>query len=316
MLALLILSNQVNSFAEIDSGSRIIDRLEKMERDLVSLQRQFYRDKPSDRSSPIVRSGGNIAEIDARIANIEEKMRLLNGNIEHLQYESKKQQQLISELLERQITKPTEDAKPKLKEEVPSKNNKKPEPKNLQVPTKNPVIKDEPKALGKVNIYKANDAKNIDTEEEEGKPEIAEIDNNEDEVKKTFNENDAQSLFDKSFTYLRSSKLENAERGFTKFITTHKDHPLIGNAYYWLGETYFIRKDYKQAGANFVKSYKESPTGAKSYEALIKLATSFSHLDKKKEACSVISKLNSLESKLSNNLKQRIKEEASRIGCK
>ena len=89
MLALLIVINQASSFAEIDSGSRIIDRLERMERDLVSLQRQFYREKPSDGSSPVVRSGGNVAEIDARVGNIEEKMRVLNGNIEQLQYESK-----------------------------------------------------------------------------------------------------------------------------------------------------------------------------------------------------------------------------------
>jgi tol-pal system protein YbgF len=315
MLALLMVINQVSSFAEIDSGSRIIDRLERMERDLVSLQRQFYREKPSDGSSPVVRSGGNVAEIDARVGNIEEKMRVLNGNIEQLQYESKKQQQLLSEILEKQNARQIEELKPKAKEEPVVK---KPEVKKAKPAPKEPVIKDEPKILGKVAIKNINDDNNaiIEKDPEEQKPEIVEVDKDGgDKLKEGNKEDNAQELFDKSFTYLRSSNLENAERGFTKFIAQYKDHALVGNAYYWLGETFFIRKDYKQAGANFVKSYKESPNGAKAYEALIKLATSFSHLDKKKEACSVINKLNSFESKLSNNLKQRIKEEASRIGC-
>ena len=91
-------------------------------------------------------------------------------------------------------------------------------------------------------------------------------------------------------------------------------HPVSLRWRRWL--RVFVRKNYKQAGANFIKSYKESPNGNKAYESLLKLATSFSHLDKKKEACSVINKLDGFNSKLANNLKQRVREESSRIGCK
>jgi TolA-binding protein len=246
--------NSVNSaFAEIDIGSRvngskIIERLERMERDLVSLQRQFYRDRPSDSEGSNVKSGSNIAEIDARIDHLEEKLRVINGSIEKLQYETNKQNHLLSEIIEKQNTKQISELASKVPEQPVDKKNKINDTKKIKVPKKDPIVKDESKALGKIKIQNINEAKNVELEDDENhviKEKIVVSDNidikdNEDSLKKAA----AQDLYDKSFNYLRSSKLENAERGFTTFVSKYKDHPLIGNAYYWLGETYFIRKDY------------------------------------------------------------------------
>ena len=302
----LIICNISYGFSDGASGSRIIDRLDRMERDFIALQRQFYRGKAPETGEIVGDRGMNVANVEAKISSLEEKIRQLNGHIEQLQHELNKLQQAAKNNII--------DNHPVAQPE----NVKKSEPKKLENNNK-AAVKTSPTVPPKVEII--NEPKVIETiketkkenEEENSDNPTLEEELEEQGIKET---DSAKSLYDKSFAYLRASKFDNAEKGFSDFITKYKGHELVGNAYYWLGETFFVRKNYKQAGANFIKSYKESPNGNKAYESLLKLATSFSHLDKKKEACSVINKLDGFNSKLANNLKQRVREESSRIGCK
>ena len=36
----------------------------------------------------------------------------------------------------------------------------------------------------------------------------------------------------------------DAEKSFKAFIGEHPNDPLTSNAYYWLGETFYVRKNY------------------------------------------------------------------------
>lgn len=67
---------------------------------------------------------------------------------------------------------------------------------------------------------------------------------------------------------------------------------MISNAYFWYGECFFKQKDYNTAAVNYLKGYKESPKGAKSSDALLKLALSLGELKKTTEACNILDKLN------------------------
>ncbi len=123
------------------------------------------------------------------------------------------------------------------------------------------------------------------------------------------------SQYDNAFRYLRMTKYEDAEREFREFIGGNDGNELLGNAYYWLGETYYIREKYEQAAVNFLKGYKDFPDGNKVANSLAKLAMSLGKLGKKKEACTTFSKFLSEYPDSEENLKNKVESQKNYLEC-
>jgi tol-pal system protein YbgF len=49
---------------------------------------------------------------------------------------------------------------------------------------------------------------------------------------------------------------------FLDFIAKYPNHPLAGNAQYWIGEAYWAQKDYRQALVEFEKVFAHGPQKA------------------------------------------------------
>jgi len=58
---------------------------------------------------------------------------------------------------------------------------------------------------------------------------------------------------------------------FLDFIAKHPRHPLVANAQYWIGEAYYVQRDYRQAEAEFQKVQVIAPGSAKAADALLKI---------------------------------------------
>ena len=90
-----------------------------------------------------------------------------------------------------------------------------------------------------------------------------------------------------SFAYdmlVRENFLE-AEKSFKAFIGEHPNDPLASNAYYWLGETYYVQKKFQLAAISFARGYQNFPKGNKALDQLFKLALTFINLGKNEDAC-------------------------------
>ena len=74
-------------------------------------------------------------------------------------------------------------------------------------------------------------------------------------------------------------------------IKEYPDNKLSSNAYYWLGETFYVRKNYQLAAYNFAAGYKKFPEGSKAADQLLKLGISLFSLEKLTEACATFKKL-------------------------
>ena len=107
-----------------------------------------------------------------------------------------------------------------------------------------------------------------------------------------------------------------AEVAFIKFIEDFSEHSLTSNAYYWLGETFYVRKNYIQAAQNFAAGYKKFPKGSKASAQLLKLGISLYALNKNKEACSTFAKLNKEFTKLSLSISSRANTYKEKLDCK
>ena len=90
-----------------------------------------------------------------------------------------------------------------------------------------------------------------------------------------------------AFKQLQDGDYAGAERGFKAFVQSNPKHPLAGNAQYWLGETYYARRDYQNAMVAFAEGYKVYKTSPKGPDNLLKLGITLAVLDKKPEACAV-----------------------------
>src|SRR5262249_54094221 len=82
-----------------------------------------------------------------------------------------------------------------------------------------------------------------------------------------------------------------AEAALRAFVAQHPNDPLAGNAQYWLGETYYVRKDYRQAAVAFAEGYQKYPTNSKAPDNLLKLGLALAQIGEKADACEALSQL-------------------------
>jgi tol-pal system protein YbgF len=101
----------------------------------------------------------------------------------------------------------------------------------------------------------------------------------------------------------------------SKFVTDHPNHELTGNAYYWLGETYFINSEHDKAAVQYLKGYQANIRGSRAADNLLKLGKSMRKMDKIKEACTTLVKLNKEFPNASNSIKKSTDEEIKALNC-
>ena len=127
---------------------------------------------------------------------------------------------------------------------------------------------------------------------------------------------EVQSEYDTALSYLKDGKFDEAEQKFANFIQTQPKHKLRENALFWYAESFYRRNNFNQSAINYLKSYKEYPKGSKAADALLKLSLSLGSLNKSKEACSVLDKLDSeFPNRPANSLKRSV-EAKNKFSCK
>jgi tol-pal system protein YbgF len=98
------------------------------------------------------------------------------------------------------------------------------------------------------------------------------------------------------------------------FVDRHRDHPLASDAQYWLGETYYVQGDYKQAAQSFLKGYRDYPDGRKAPDTLFKLALSLQQLEQTSQACSTFAEV-AKKYPTAANVRNEALKEMQRAGC-
>jgi tol-pal system protein YbgF len=114
---------------------------------------------------------------------------------------------------------------------------------------------------------------------------------------------------------LRGQDYAGAEAALRSFIGRHPQHSLAGNAQYWLGETYYVRKDYRQAAVAFAEGYQNYPNSAKAPDNLLKLGLALAQIGEKADACEAFSQLGRQFPTAPQSLKDRAQRERQRLAC-
>lgn len=124
-----------------------------------------------------------------------------------------------------------------------------------------------------------------------------------------------QEQFDYAFGLLKNSDNAGAAKAFQAFVAQHPQDPLAGNAMYWLAQISYAQGQYDQAAVTFLDAYRKYPKSAKAGESLLKVGLSMSNLGKKKEACAALSRFSSEFPDAADNLRRLAASEKQKQGC-
>jgi tol-pal system protein YbgF len=80
-----------------------------------------------------------------------------------------------------------------------------------------------------------------------------------------------QAVYSQAFDALKAGSYSVAITGFKDFLGTYPTSPLAENAQYWLGETYYVNRDYEAAAGAFRTVMRKWPDSRKAPDALLKL---------------------------------------------
>jgi tol-pal system protein YbgF len=119
-----------------------------------------------------------------------------------------------------------------------------------------------------------------------------------------------------AFGLLRQNKYDDAEKALRVFIDQNPEHQLTGNANYWLGETYYVRGDYKKAAITFAQGVKTYPQSGKAPDNMLKLGMALAALGQPKDACLAFAEVGKRYPQASDALKERVTKEQQRNSCK
>ncbi len=87
---------------------------------------------------------------------------------------------------------------------------------------------------------------------------------------------------------LGAGRYQEAEGAFRDIVKHYPRHDLADNAQYWIGETYYARKDYGAAVREFEAVVTRWPSGNKAPDAMLKLGFSLGQLGEADKARSVL----------------------------
>lgn len=115
---------------------------------------------------------------------------------------------------------------------------------------------------------------------------------------------------------LADQNIEKAEAALRAFLDRHPKHRLASNAFYWLGETFYVREKFQRAVHIFAEGYQKFPKSGKAADNLLKLGMALGQLKQNKKACTAYASLLSYFPKANRTLKNRVGREQRRLKCR
>lgn len=88
-----------------------------------------------------------------------------------------------------------------------------------------------------------------------------------------------QDEYDIAFAHLRAGRFLVSARAFEDFVQKYPNNELTDNAYYWLGESYYVKRQYPQALSAFQALTNEFPSSDKAPDSWLKIGYSYFEMD-------------------------------------
>ncbi|HZD25371.1 MAG TPA: tol-pal system protein YbgF [Alphaproteobacteria bacterium] len=307
-LAVILLALAPAPLARAQSGESqaLIQRLDRLERDMKTLERSVYRGEkpPQPPAGDTVSSEAGtsrLADTEVRMSRLESEMRDMTGRIEELGFRvnqlGSRLDKLVADVDLR--LRELEQGKGTAANGAPSgqSEGQSAEGQSTEGQSAGGQPAGQQQALG---------------EEEEGSAAAGGAAKPGQQI---LPQGSAMDQYVYARSLLRKLDFDGAQQAFQEFLQKHPDDKLAGNAFYWLGETHFARAQYQEAAKTFVQGYKRFPEGAKAPDTLLKLAITLRKMEQPKEACATLAELKKRFPQVSRPIGQRLQQESKELSC-
>lgn len=126
---------------------------------------------------------------------------------------------------------------------------------------------------------------------------------------------DEEASYRRAYEMLGLADYAGAEVAFREFIRNYPNSTLTDNAYYWLGESHYVREQYEQAAAEFARGFRSAPDKQKAPDILLKLGLSLIALGENDDACQAFQRLELDFPDASKRTRDRAVLGRERAGC-
>ncbi|MBF0335347.1 MAG: tol-pal system protein YbgF [Alphaproteobacteria bacterium] len=290
----------------------LMDQIQRMERDLSTLQRQVYRGGGGgDSSSAGVALPDDAAgRLEVRLDQFESTMRNLTGQVEEARFQAQQNAQKLERLqgdLEFRLNALEGRGGPTAMPAPPPP----PQPQQQQhSATHHPAEPGAESVGAPPQMLKPPSGSPLPAAGTASAPPAATPAPATPAAGAT-----PEAQYEQAFKLLAVPDYPGAEQSFRAFIKANPGHALAGNAQYWLAETHYVRGDFQQAAVNFLEGYQKYPKATKAPDSLLKLAKSLGSLGQKKEGCAALAKMNSEFPNANETLKRYGAAEKKVLGC-
>lgn len=114
---------------------------------------------------------------------------------------------------------------------------------------------------------------------------------------------------------LRAGDFTGAQWAFKQYIDVSPNAPDVGDAYFWLGETYFVKSGYEKAAESYIASMRADPEGALAPSAMIGLAGALRGMGNTDGACQTLGSFPIQFPDAPPDMRQKADRERQRSGC-
>ena len=263
--------------------TQVMERMDRIEHDLQIMQRQLARGESAPAATGDAGAAiSNPAQLEVRLSGIEEQMRSLRGKMEENENGVRKMNEALDKFqkdTEFRFNELSAGNKLVAADAAAAKPGAAPAPSGTAAGASKPAV-----ATADAEPAQSNFAS-------------------------------PREHYNYAFRLLNQTQYEASAASFEAFTKKYPKDPLIGNAYYWEGETYYIRRDYVNASDNFRKGFESMPEGPKAADNLLKLAMSLDAMKHDKEACLVLQQISTKFKKSAASVADKAEQEQKRIGC-
>jgi tol-pal system protein YbgF len=310
-LAALVAWFAVPARAQNSDFRELINRIERLQGELSTLQQTVYKGRPPPPAvsgGPARGAGGGFdprlaARIDVRLSQLETELRRLTGKAEELEYAAGLLNTRLGKLIaDVDIRLTTLERRQGL---AAAGSGAMPAPPPASSPASPPSPAASPNAPpGNLGSISARDlAAGRAAARAAPRPILP--------------DGTPKEQYDYATSLLLADQnIEKAEQALRAFLDLHPKHRLASNAFYWLGETFYVRRNFQQAVQIFAEGYQKFPKSGKAADNLLKLGMSLGQLKQNKKACTAYASLLDYFPKAGRTLKNRVGREQRRLKCR
>ena len=298
------------SFAQQDKMNELLDKLEKIQKDIQTLEKAVYTKNVNLPSDNILLNEALTKQL-SKISELEKQIQQMTQRYEENSYQL---QQLTDKL-----NKVSNDNQLRLQQ---LENNKFASDK---VSSPKQVIEEKkisPPKISNQNVLNKEEVEETNADEDNS---LKDKSVNTESVKLKEKPNKAQAKilpkasaaerYKFAMNIMKSGDFEKAELAFKEFVDAHAKHELAGSAQFWYGETFYIRQLYEDAAVAFLDGYQKYPNSPKAPENLLKLGVTLAELGEIEQGCKMISNLKKAYPKTDASILQKSSYEKKRFNC-